>query len=107
MPIQKGQHFIGAEEMHVESCYSCHVLFAMTISMYRHLRKSCESFYCPSGHGQHYAGKSKEEILSERLSDVQSCCDQYMEESATLRRSNIALKGHLARKKGTDAHDPS
>jgi hypothetical protein len=39
-------------------CCECHVAFAMPSVMNRELLESRETFYCPNGHGQQYAGET-------------------------------------------------
>ena len=49
-------------------CYKCHTLFAMTRELNEQcLRDHSKSFYCPSGHGQVYTGKTEEQKLRENL----------------------------------------
>lgn len=48
----------------VEHCYSCGIAFGMPRSLYNKLREKgpdC-SFYCPSGHVQHYRYKKGDEL---------------------------------------------
>lgn len=56
-----------------ETCCACGVVFAMPDWFQRQLKKTGETFYCPSGHGQHYRDnlraendRLKKEIEQER-----------------------------------------
>lgn len=54
-------------EFVTEHCYKCGVPFGMTRD-YRNRRLSDRAtFYCPSGHGQVYTGKSEEQKLREEV----------------------------------------
>ena len=54
-----------------EECCDCGMAFAMTNDFYERRRKDHDDFYCPSGHGQHYTGKTEEQKLKERLEQEQ------------------------------------
>lgn len=44
-----------------ETCYACGVQFCMTTALYQQRSSDHGTFYCPNGHGQHYAGKTSVE----------------------------------------------
>lgn len=50
-----------------EECCSCGIPFAMTEDFHRRRLADRKTFYCPSGHGQVYSGKSEEQKLKEQL----------------------------------------
>lgn len=52
-------------------CTNCGTMFAMTNDLDQNRQRSHTTFYCPNGHGQVYAGKSREEKLAEELADAQ------------------------------------
>ena len=75
----------------------CGVQFALTQSMYRHLKRSQDWFYCPNGCHIHYTGDSVEQQLRREL-------DTGRKEKRALRyrldhanRSRAALKGQVAK----------
>ena len=83
----------------VITCYKCSVQFGMPKGMYNARRDDHNCFYCPSGHGQYFSGKSETEKLQASL-EYQKRMTQYeraAKESA--RRSNAAIKGHQTRLK--------
>lgn len=45
----------------VESCYSCHMQFAVTYDFKKARLGDHKSFHCPNGHAQYYSGKTKTE----------------------------------------------
>lgn len=53
----------GTADLITETCYSCGVLFAMTEDFKNNRLKDRKSFYCPSGHAQHYLGETDTERL--------------------------------------------
>jgi hypothetical protein len=57
-------------------------------------------FYCPKCRvGRYYPQLSDKEKLKKQLANVTECCVNYERKSVELERSNIALKGHITRKK--------
>ena len=65
-------------EMHVETCCNCHCVFAFPKSVFVALKNCKNIFYCPNGHGQHYAGESdgdRASRLTEQLSEAQKTID--------------------------------
>ena|SRR5690242_18436094 len=54
-------------EFSFETCVECGCRFGMPLTLNRELRKTHATFYCPSGHQQYYAQKTKEEQLREDL----------------------------------------
>lgn len=98
------EYFVANINMVTIECHKCHIIFAVPQEFNdEQIRlKGKGIFFCPSGHGQSYTGKSEETKLKERLNKEISCCLSAREEANALERSNRALKGHLARarKKG-------
>jgi predicted RNA-binding Zn-ribbon protein involved in translation (DUF1610 family) len=87
----------------VTSCASCDFQFALPVAFIKRRKNDHKSFYCPScGELTYWPQLSDKERLEHQLSSVQECCTQYEEESESLHRSNIALKGHLTRKKNKE-----
>lgn len=83
----------------VVACCNCGIHFAMPKDFINRRRQDHETFYCPKGHGNYYPQKNETEILKKQLKDVQDCCIRREETVQRLERSNIALRGHLTRKK--------
>ena len=51
-----------------ETCYTCHMLFAMPKALQEKRREDGKIFYCPAGHGQHYKpGNSEQDRLKREL----------------------------------------
>ena len=83
-----------------EICCDCHMLFAMPEAMQRRRRNDHEYFYCPSGHPQHYTGKSDAEKLREaerRLASREEDLRIERNRMENERRSHAATKGQLTR----------
>jgi hypothetical protein len=80
--------------MSLEYCYVCHIPFSITDDLRNALLKCHNTFYCPNGHGQHFTGKSNEEILREKLSSAQSelCAYQEAEERRKAKERNRKRK---------------
>jgi septal ring factor EnvC (AmiA/AmiB activator) len=57
--------------LETDICCTCHIVFAMPSHMLARVRKTGETFYCPSGHSLVYnGGKSKAEKEAERLREM-------------------------------------
>jgi hypothetical protein len=88
---------------YIQSCCTCGVLFGLTNEQHDQLLKNKgKSFYCPNGHGQHYAGKSEAESLRERLEvqtqvarDRQAALDRERKRSAALKGENTKIKKRI------------
>jgi hypothetical protein len=50
-----------------ETCCSCGIAFAVPVDFQRRRLADHEWFYCPSGHKQHYEGKSEVDRLKDQL----------------------------------------
>ncbi len=53
------------------NCSECGVVYAMPCNMRERRRDNHETFYCPSGHRQHFPGESDEENLEEENIELQ------------------------------------
>lgn len=54
----RGEEIVESQSLVVETCCSCHVLFAMPNSLQRRGRTDASVwFYCPNGHRQHYTSE--------------------------------------------------
>lgn len=93
-------------ELVTEQCCSCGMLFAATADFIRRRRNDKDWFYCPAGHHQRYAGKSKEDQLAEELSRAKQRAAQLEDEAnwqriqreAAERRASAA-RGQVTRMK--------
>jgi DNA-binding XRE family transcriptional regulator len=77
--------FAANTEFYVEECCNCHMLFALTVDFQKQRRNDKRTFYCPSGHAQHYTGKSEAERLKAELERA-----QQMREAAEARAATAA-----------------
>lgn len=59
--------FAHNETFEVEHCCACGVAFAITADFQRRRRNDHAIFYCPSGHRQHYTGKTEAQKLRDEL----------------------------------------
>ncbi len=59
--------FADNEWFEIEHCYSCGIAFALTADFQRRRRNDHATFYCPAGHGQHYAGQTEVQKLKQQL----------------------------------------
>lgn len=90
-----------------ETCCRCGIEFAMPEDFRQELLKDrSRSFYCPSGHGQSYTGKTEAQQLREKLETEQRNAAfwrerKLAEEKARERaeRQRDAYKGHATRLK--------
>lgn len=62
MALEKGFEISVTETLVVEHCYKCGIPFGMPASFKNQLlrHRDEQSFYCPNGHGQVYAGETPE-----------------------------------------------
>jgi hypothetical protein len=72
----RGVTFTETVTLETEDCATCGVLFAMTDSLVRELRKSHRSFYCPNGHSMHYTAQTEEEKLRAQAASLRAQLDQ-------------------------------
>jgi hypothetical protein len=104
----------------IETCCTCGMSFAISED-FRNMRlEDRKTFYCPSGHGQHYSGKSDAEKLKEQLEQTRNELlskrvqtkklenllrieeeykKEYREQRDELKKSLSATKGHTTRLK--------
>ena len=94
---------VGIEvELKIEECITagCGVVWAVTAGFQRLRRKDHQPYYCPNGHGQHWAAKSEEEKLRAELASARGNEAYYRERAElervaaeTARRSAAAQRG--------------
>lgn len=89
---------IDSSVLVIEECCACHIRFAMPQDLQqRALADRGISFYCPSGHSQHYSGETEAEKLKRQLSYAQTRATRWEDNYRAAERSKAALKGHLTR----------
>jgi hypothetical protein len=95
----------------VEECISCGTVFALSHTLQLQLKKSHATFYCPSGHGQVYAGETDAERLAKEAEKYKKLWKQEqayaanaLEERNAAQRSLKATKGVLTRTKNRIAN---
>ena len=54
-------------------CYKCGVLFGMPQRMHENLMETHDTFYCPCGHGQRFAGDTEVERLRKIIAKHDDC----------------------------------
>lgn len=88
------------------TCYKCGVRFDVPEQWEQKRREDHESFYCPNGHSQHFAGKSEAERLRDELArekhrteQAQSSADYWRREQEAAGRRVIAHKGVVTKLK--------
>lgn len=84
--------------MYYQTCIECGVTFGMPEEFNDQLLKNGNTFYCPSGHKQHYIiGKTEEQKLKERLKYKESCCTRL--ESAVKHQDHVinGYKGQITK----------
>jgi hypothetical protein len=77
------------------SCYRCGVLFALPTSLMRRLLDTGATFYCPSGHPQHFTDTTEDRLRrAERLLELSRASRRAAQDQAdAAERSNRALRG--------------
>lgn len=78
-----------------ETCYSCNVIFWITVEHYEKLRRCKNIFYCPNGHPQNYKGKTD----TQKAADLERDLRYAKRELLNLARSNSALRGVITKNK--------
>ncbi|HET9678959.1 MAG TPA: helix-turn-helix transcriptional regulator [Gammaproteobacteria bacterium] len=81
------QRFNRVTEFVTENCCTCGIQFAMTDAFHKRRLDDKKIFYCPSGHAQHYTGKSEEQRLREQLKQQQIRANVLTEEKDEISRT--------------------
>ncbi len=79
--------FTRVTTLAVQECYKCGVAFAMPEGFQKERLRLKNTFYCPAGHGQVYAGKSYEE----KLREAQNRASDLAARNRTLANDNMDL----------------
>jgi len=80
-------------------CAKCGITFAMPSVYERARRNDHDTFYCPSGHGNHFPGKSEEEKLRDRLASERNLREGAERRADATERSLRATKGVITKMK--------
>lgn len=101
-----GHTFGATVTMAVTTCWKCGMPFGIPKSIDDNLRRTHETFYCPSGHGQCYCGKSNEEKLKAALEAKQREIEyanreitRQAQRRQCVENSLRVTKGHMTRLK--------
>jgi len=86
-----------------EDCCECGLPFAMTKEFKDRRVKDHGWFYCPSGHQQHYTGKTEEQKLREQLERAEIQRDHARSEAERQRRAAAAARGQVTKAKNRAA----
>lgn len=78
--------FSNNEWFEVEQCCKCGMSFAMTTDFRRRRLDDRQNFYCPSGHAQHYTGKTEAQKLKDELERSKQMLDAAQSRAATAER---------------------
>jgi len=70
-------------KVEISDCCICGGPIALTETMQRILMNSHDTFYCPTGHGNCYSGKSEAEKLKEKLTEAQERANALSTKLAT------------------------
>ena len=99
----RGQTITDTRTLVTETCSNCGILFAMEADFRERLvNDPNRTFYCPSGHPQHYVGKTWEQKLKEKedaLAWDRRQIANLRDDLNVERASHSATKGHLTRAK--------
>lgn len=108
MPVSTRGLTISTElKLVTEECYQCGVTFAMPEDFKRYRLADQETFYCPNGHGQCYAGKTDAQKLREAKQQLERAATReraLRDQADASERSNRALKGVITRTKNRVAN---
>jgi hypothetical protein len=89
--------------LYVMDCYTCGVVFAITIEYEDRRRDDGRSFQCPNGHGNAWSEseadrqRRRAEIAERNLRYAHSARDAARDQAAAAERSAAAYRGHLTR----------
>ena len=86
-------------QMVEETCYKCGITFGITQGFRDDLVKCKNTFYCPMGHPQGYAGKTEAEKQKEKAERFERWYKDERERKICAERSNSALRGVVTRMK--------
>jgi hypothetical protein len=82
-----------------EICCNCHIAFAMPKELQDRRRTEGGTFYCPNGHGQHYA-KTENQKLREQLDRANSDSQYWRQRKVDADAQKEATERRLSAQKG-------
>jgi hypothetical protein len=94
----------------IEECCECHITFAMPADLQRRCREADLTFYCPLGHGQHYATTEVQQLKRQLAreerwrKDAETAERAARDQAQAAERSRAAYKGQLTRVKNRVAN---
>lgn len=87
-----------------ETCCQCGMLFGLSSNDLERLRRTHETFWCPSGHPQNYVGKTDLQIAQEQAQRERARADRAAADAKhqrdrrqSVERSLTATRGHMTR----------
>ena len=78
-------------------CEPCGVQFALTETMYKRLRRTHDTFYCPNGCQIQYYGETQEQKLRRLLDSANSRSTDLSHRLDYANRSRAALRGQVTK----------
>lgn len=81
------------------SCFHCGTWFGIDSHLRAELLRTHRTFYCPSGHTQHYTGEPEEKVLKRWLESRDAEIASLRDQREHLKNSNRTVRGHLTRVK--------
>lgn len=92
--VEKGAIHGEVLDFVMETCCNCSIPFFMPMYKKKELLADRgTSFYCPNGHGQHYTGKSEQQLKLEQLEkDKKAYENAYLEEITKREKAEKDLK---------------
>jgi cytochrome c556 len=92
--------------LELQTCIACGITFAAPESFLDTLRENHKNFYCPNGHGQHFAQQSEAEKAQAEAekykklwNDEQRYASEVLKERNAAQRQLSATKGQMTKLK--------
>ena len=79
------------------TCYECGVIFGLPEDLHNNLLANHKTFYCPSGHGQHFIGETEAQKFKRLYNDERDRSAALRGERDGLENSLRATRGHVTR----------
>ena len=89
--------FTSVGTFHIETCPECGIRFGIPDAFERHRRKDHNTFFCPNGHSQYYAGQSEAEQLRAENQRLKSSNAYLTEGRDHYQRSARAYRGQVTK----------
>ena len=78
-------------------CCSCGTVFGIDDALFAMRKKDHKSFWCPSGHQQHFAGETEADRLKRALAHEQNARVAAQNDAARERRRRYAAQGQVTK----------